>query len=376
MITLKTEDRIWVDNVWEKLDKKLSKSAVSAREKIPYMSVDGVYNDIGKEAPHGWTNGFWPGLMWLMYVGTKNEEYRKTAEVAEKTMDAALYKPSLLHHDVGFMWQISSGVNYRLFGTEESKERTLLAANVLAGRYNSRGRYIRAWQEEDAKGKVIIDCMMNIPLLYWASRETKDERYSYIAESQADHTIETHIRADGSVRHIVDLDPSTGEIKEVLGGQGYSPESAWARGQGWAIYGYALSYIHTKKQLYLDTAKKVANFFIANVSDSGYIPRVDLKAPGNEHDTTAGAIAACGLIEIAKCVDENERDMYLNAAIKILRATEEKYCTWEENVESVLSGGVERYHPDEGRIGHNIIYGDYYFAESIYKLKGFEMLFW
>ena len=84
------QDKAFADGVWEKLDKKLSKSAVSAREKIPYMSVDGVYNDIGKEAPHGWTNGFWPGLMWLMYVGTKNEEYRKTAEVAEKTMDAAV----------------------------------------------------------------------------------------------------------------------------------------------------------------------------------------------------------------------------------------------------------------------------------------------
>ena len=110
--------------------------------------------------------------------------------------------------------------------------------------------------------------------------------------------------------------------------------------------------------------------------DSGFIPRVDLKAPGKEHDTSAGAVAACGLIEIANCVDENERDMYLNAAIKLLRAMEEKYCIWDEKEESVLTGCVERYFPDEGRKGHNIVYGDYYFVEAIYKLKGFEPLFW
>lgn len=376
MLILNKDDKKWADEIWEKLDKKFSKSAVSAGEKIPYTTVDGVYNDLAEEAINGWTNGFWPGLMWLMYVGTKNEVYRKTAENAEKRLDCALYTPSMLHHDVGFMWHISSGINYRLFGTQESKERTLTAANVLAGRYNCRGKYIRAWEEEDARGKVIIDCMMNIPLLYWASKETKDLRYYYIAENQADHTIETHIRADGSVRHIVDLDAETGEIKEVLAGQGFSPDSAWSRGQGWAIYGYALSYIHTGKQIYLDTAKKVANFFIANIVDSGFIPRVDLKAPGKEHDTSAGAVAACGLIEIANCVDENERDMYLNAAIKLLRAMEEKYCIWDEKEESVLTGCVERYFPDEGRKGHNIVYGDYYFVEAIYKLKGFEPLFW
>lgn len=375
MIKLNIDDKKWVDDIWEKLDEKLFLSAKSCYDKIPYSTKDGKRDSAGNEIIQRWTNGFWPGLMWLMYVGTKKEEYKKTAENAEKMLDEALLQPTKLSHDVGFMWHISSGINYRLFGGEKSLSRTLIAANTLAGRYNSKGNFIRAWNGEGREGQAIIDCMMNLPLLYLASKITKDKRYYYIAEEHADKTIKTHIRDDGSVRHIVDIDPENGEIRDVLGGQGYSPDSAWSRGQSWAIYGYALSYIHTGKEEYLEIAKKVAHYFIANILDS-FIPRVDFRAPAKEHDTTAGAIAACGLIEISKCVGEFEKEIYLNTAIKILKALDEKYCDWSKEEESILSHGVERYFPDERRQGLPIIYGDYYFTEAIYKLKGFEPLFW
>lgn len=226
----------WIDETWEKIDKKLSKVAVKSQNKIPYTTCQGEHNDMqverNSEGITWWTNGFWPGMMWLMYQGTQNETYKQTAEHAEVLLDKALEKYDGLHHDVGFMWHISSGVNYRLTGNEHSKVRALYAANLLAGRYNLNGKFIRAWNGE-CTGWAIIDCMMNIPLLYWASRETNDPRFRYIAESHADTTMASHVRADGSVKHIVVHDHINGGVLEEKGGQGYEEGSSWSRGQAW-----------------------------------------------------------------------------------------------------------------------------------------------
>lgn len=376
MYNISEADKKWVDEIWAKIDSKLRTVAPLNKDKIPYTTVDGVYNDMAKEDITWWTNGFWPGMMWLMYVGTKNEMYKEVAENAEKMLDAAFEEYDHLHHDVGFMWHISSGVNYRLFGGKKSRVRTSIAADMLASRYNSSGKYIRAWNE-DKVGWVIIDCMMNIPLLYWASEEYKDPRFKYIAMNHADTVMKTHIRPDGSVNHIVDLDPVTGEPKEAFGGQGYELGSSWSRGQAWAIYGYVISYIHTGKQEYLDTAKRVAHYFIANVCDD-WLPKADFRCPDEPviYDSTAGACTACGLLEIAKVVPEHEKKLYLNAAMNLLKAMEKNFCNWTEEEQSILQMGTEAYFCRPQGKHAAIIYGDYYFIEAIYKLKGFDMLFW
>ena len=147
------------------------------------------------------------------------------------------------------MWHISSGLNYRLTGNKKSRIRTLLAANLLMGRYNVSGNYIRAWNEKeegDTTGWAIIDCMMNLALLYWASEETEDARYRFVAMRHADKTLEHHLRPDGSCKHIVEYNPQTGELVNEFGGQGYSVGSSWSRGQGWGLYGFTISYEHTK----------------------------------------------------------------------------------------------------------------------------------
>lgn len=376
MYNISEADKKWVDEIWAKIDSKLRTVAPLNKDKIPYTAVDGVYNDMAKEDITWWTNGFWPGMMWLMYVGTKNEMYKEVAENAEKMLDAAFEEYDHLHHDVGFMWHISSGVNYRLFGGKKSRVRTSIAADMLASRYNSSGKYIRAWNE-DKVGWVIIDCMMNIPLLYWASEEYKDPRFKYIAMNHADTVMKTHIRPDGSVNHIVDLDPVTGEPKEAFGGQGYELGSSWSRGQAWAIYGYVISYIHTGKQEYLDTAKRVAHYFIANVCDD-WLPKADFRCPDEPviYDSTAGACTACGLLEIARLVPEHEKKLYLNAAMNLLKAMEKNFCNWTEEEQSILQMGTEAYFCRPQGKHAAIIYGDYYFIEAIYKLKGFDMLFW
>lgn len=377
------KDRQFIESVWEKLDKKLSVVALRSRDKIPYTTVDGTHDNRAENYICAWTNGFWPGLMWLMYYGTKNEVYKETAQRSEELLDEALREYDGLHHDVGFMYHISAGADYAITGNKNSRIRALYAANILAGRYNLQGQFIRAWNdweeepEVNNKGTAIIDCMMNIPLLYWASRETKDPRFKFIAMNHADTTMKNHIRPDGSSKHIVHYDPESGEYIDNIAGQGYSTESAWSRGQAWAIYGFALSFIHTGKQEYLDTAKRVAHYFIANVCDE-YVSRVDFRSPEEPcmYDTTAGACAACGLLEIARNVPEYEGKMYYNAAIKILKAMDEKFCDYTLDEDSVVQYGTERYVADGKKGVHiPIIYGDYYFAEAIYKLKGFDLLF-
>ena len=370
-------NKSFIDQTWEKLDGKLKQVAVRSRDKIPYTTVNGVHDDRQGKSISWWTNGFWGGLMWLMYLGSKNEEYRITAENAERLMDAAFANVAVLHHDVGFMWHIMSGANYRLTGNAEARNRNLLAAMTLASRYNISGKYIRSWNG-DMAGWTIIDCMMNIPLLYWASRELGDPRFEKIAVAHADMAMRDHVRPDGSVAHIVSHDVENGDVIETLAGQGYAVGSSWSRGVAWALYGFVLSYIHTKKVEYLDTAKRVAHYFITNLVADDWLPIGDFRAPEEpkRYDSTAGAVAACGLIEIAKCVPEGEQKIYLDSAIKLLRAMEERFCNWQDDEDSVLQMGTERYNSD-GKGDHiPIIYGDYFFVEAILKLRGEEFLAW
>ena len=365
----------WANEIWQKIENKLEYSSkITGDSVFAYTTQNGKYID--KEYIYYWTNGFWPGIMWLMYYGTEKEHYRKIAESLEKKLDEALYGFVGLHHDVGFMWLPVSVANYRLTGNEDSKRRGLIAAAYLASRYNPTGKFLRAWNGSKEQGWAIIDCMMNIPLLYWASEVTNDPRYKFVAMNHADTALNTFIRADGSVNHINSYDPETGEFIESFGGQGYEKGSSWSRGQSWAIYGFVLSYIHTRKQEYLDAAKKVAHYFIAALSAADdYVPNCDFRSPKEPvyKDATAGTIAACGLIEISKNVGEHEKDLYLNSAVKILKAIDTTCCDWTENEAAIIQKGTEAY----GR-GANmpIIYGDYYFIEAILKLKNKDMLFW
>ena len=192
-----------------------------------------------------------------------------------------------------------------------------------------------------------------------------------------------HVRPDGSVNHIVVHDPDQPDtVLGTMGGQGYGVGSTWSRGAAWALYGFILSYIHTKEERYLDTAKKVAHYFITNVMNTEWLPLCDFRSPVEPklYDSTAGAIAACGLIEIAKNVPEFEKDIYLNAAIKMLKAMEKAWCNWSEDEDAVLMMGTERWLPDanDGERGQHIpiIYGDFFFAEAILKLTGSDFLPW
>lgn len=318
--------------------------------------------------------------MWQMYVGTQKECYKLTAEESEKMMDKAFNRMDAWHHDVGFMWHLTSGVNYQLTGNVDSKNRNMIAAMSLMSRYNVDGNFIRCWngkwKGEDVSGWSIIDCMMNIPILYWASKEIGDSRFTKIAMRHADMSMRDHVREDGSVNHIVVHD--TEKANTMLGvrkGQGYAENSCWARGASWALYGFAVSYIHTGEQRYLDTSEKVADYFIKETEKTDWLPRLDFRQPETPlyYDSTSGAIAACGLIELAKIVDGEKQEKYLSAALNILQAMEKSWCDWSDKEDSILQMGSLMYEREHHM---PIIYGDYFFAEAILKLKGTKFLAW
>ena len=372
-------DKVWLDDMAARLDDKMTYAVGKAREVdyIPYTTEGGQWkkNFIG-----WWTNGFWPATMWQMYRATGKPLYREEALRAEGMLDEALRNFKNLDHDVGFMWLIHSGVRYQLEKNQDSFDRTLFAANTLAGRFNPTG-FIRAWNNSDwnsgkTEGWAIIDCMMNLPILYWAARETGDPRYRLIAMIHADTAMRAFVRPDGSCNHIVCFDPMTGEVLDNPGGQGYASGSSWSRGQSWALYGFVLSYLHTGKQAYLDTAKRVANYFISQITDD-YIPRCDFRQPAEPaiKDNVAGNVAACGLLELCQAVPETEAKFYYDAAVRILMAQEKDSADWSHDDPAIFRKCTAAYHDIPSR-HMTMNYGDYYFVEAIGKLRGEKLLFW
>ena len=370
-------DRVWSEKTYGKIQEKITAECGRISDRIPYIAEDGIYKeDKAQTDITWWTNGFWPGILWQMYHANGDGQFLKAARGVEDKLDKALEVYTGLHHDVGFMWLHSAVADYRLTGNERSKARGLHAAHLLAGRYNPRGKFLRSWNRDRA-GWVIVDSMMNVPLLYWAGETIGDPHFSYMAMDHVDTVMKHTVREDGSCSHIIVLDPSTGELLETPAGQGYGPGSSWSRGQAWAIYGFALSFKHTGKKEYLDTAKKVAHYFLAQVSRTKEAALVDFRAPKEPvyWDSTAGVCAACGLLEIASQVPELETDFYLDGDIRILKAADERFCSWDPDKDSILQMGSGSYATEHDR-HMPIIYGDYFFIEAVLRLLDKDFLIW
>lgn len=377
----------WAEGVAVKIREKMEWVSEKNRDKIPYTTNEaGDYDDrsdTGKkwsldDGLNWWTNGFWGGIMWLLYQDTKDERYAEIARISEYRMEKCFDDFYGLHHDVGFMFQLSAVADYRLTGNERSRKTGMHAASLLAGRFNPAGNFIRAWNGlpgDDVTGWAIIDCMMNISMLYWAWEETRDPRFRHIAVAHADTVMKNFIRPDSSVNHIVEFNPETGEMVRSLGGQGYGEGSSWTRGQGWAVYGFMISYLHTGKQEYLDTAKKVAHYCMANIPEDGIIP-VDFRQPKEPayEDSCGACVIAGGLLEIAKHVPEQEKDLYVRSAVKILKAIDETRADWGRDCDAIVQNCTGAYHSPDHHF--TMSYSDYFFIEAIYKLKGTGILLW
>ncbi len=362
---------------WETVAEKiLEKERCAVRRnlgKIPYTAEKGVFDDKTSDISW-WTNGFWAGLNWQLYGAFGGETFRSAAEAVEQELDRSLMDAQGMDHDSGFKWLLTAGANFALTDSGASKNRLLLAANDLAGRFNPAGNFIRAWNDKgdgETAGWAIIDCMMNLPLLYRASELTNDPRYRLIAMRHADTARAAFLRADGSVCHIVCFDPVTGARLNSLGGQGYGHGSAWTRGQAWAVYGFTLSYLHTKKEDYLAAAEKAATYFISHIPESGLIPADFCQPPSPAYeDSSAAAIASCGFLELSRATGN---EVYRAAAKRLLFALTEKRCNFGGDSDPLLENCSVAY---RGPNGIPLIYADYFYTEAILKLIGKETFLW
>lgn len=383
----RNETELWADEVINRIRNKMARVSEKNRDKIPYTTDEnGNYDDRSDrnrswridDGLNWWTNGFWGGILWLLYQDTGEDRYARIARISEERMDHCFSDFYGLHHDVGFMYVPTAVADYRLTGNEASRKRAMHAANLLAGRFNPAGRFIRAWNDlenGDTRGWAIIDCMFNLSLLYWAAEESGDPRFRHIAMMHADTVMKYFVRPDGSVNHIVEFDPETGEMVRSLGGQGYGEGSSWTRGQGWALYGFMISYIHTGKQEYLDTAKKVAHYCMACIPESGLIP-VDFRQPEQPayEDSCGACVIAGGLLELAGRLPAPEQAVYRNAALRILRAIDGQRADWSDGCDAIVQNCSAAYHAD--RHHFTMTYADYFFIEAVYKLRNIGRLLW
>lgn len=352
---------------------KLSKTALKVGDNIPYLSKSGTYDDYSHR-PSWWTNGFYPGILWHLYQITKDTVYADLASRVEKKLDVVLDEFVNVDHDAGFMWGLASVPNYWFMKNERSRIQGLKAASFLASRFHPKAGYIRAWNGDWAKGHSIIDSLMNLSILYWASKEVKDSCFYEIATKQADTALREFIREDGSVYHILVFDDETGTRSGVRTGQGYSETSSWGRGTSWALYGMVISYRETGDERYLQGALKVASFIQKHMCDD-MVPYADYLAPEEERrkkDSSAGAITACGFLLLGKLTGNEDFTNYGRNMVQGLYNT----CFAPDDNEAVLLHGNVAYHAEDmDETDISIIYGDYFFLEALCIIHDYKGLF-
>ena len=317
-----------------------------------------------------WTSGFFPGMLWMMYEYSGEPFWRKAAR--HYTLNVEQEKFNGRTHDMGFKLYCSFGNAYRLTGDPYYREVLLQGAATLTTRFHPEVGCIRSWDHNSDKWDypVIIDNMMNLELLFWATRETGDSSYHHIAVQHAETTLENHFRDDHSSYHVISYDTLTGAVVKRNTHQGHSHESAWARGQAWGLYGYTMSYRETGNERFLEQAKAIAGFLLNHprLPVDG-VPYWDFDAPGipdTYRDVSAGAVMASALYELALFCPEKKL-AYEAGADRILESLATGYkLDTEEALPFLLDHSVGHL-PDDSEIDVPIIYADYYFLEALMR---------
>lgn len=323
---------------------------------------------------YDWTSGFWPGILWYMYEYNGDENIKDAAE----RFTAALYPVAdrkADNHDLGFMMYCSLGNAYRLTGNAEYKNILLRTADSLATLYDPRVGTIHSWpgmrKKMDWPHNTIIDNMLNLELLFWAANNGGDKSLYDIANRHAEVTMKNQFRDDYSTCHVVVYDTITGNRIKQVTHQGYVDSSMWARGQGWAIYGFTMCYRETKNPAFLETARKAADIYLKNLPEDR-IPYWDFNAPGipNEpRDASAAALVASGLLEMSQYIqNKEEAAVYKSAAVKMLQSlSSSDYQSREKNHAFLLHSTGHK--PNNSEVDASIIYADYYYIEALIRLK-------
>lgn len=321
-----------------------------------------------------WTSGFFPGVLWYLYEATGDTLLKEYACDYTSRVEKEKYNKG--NHDVGFMLYCSFGNGYRLTGNEKYKQVLLKGAESLSTRYKDHIGVIRSWDFNRAVWQypVIIDNMMNLELLEWASKNSDNSRFAAIARSHADVTLKNHFRADYSCWHVVSYDTITGQPEKKHTRQGYSHESSWSRGEAWALYGYVMMYRETQQKHYLVHAKKVANYILTHprMPEDG-IPYWDYDAPDipdTYRDASAGAIMASAFIELSTMIQgELSRKCLMMAETQLKTLTSPEYLA-----EPGTNGNFILKHSVGSLMEHSevdvpLTYADYYNVEALLRYQ-------
>ena len=343
--------------------------------RIPHsVKPDGSLND---RETSWWTSGFFPGNLWYMYEYTKNPKWKALAEKWTEPLTPEQYNTQT--HDLGFMLYCSFGNGYRLTGDSRYKAILVQGARSLATRFDPKVGLIKSW---DKFGQydypVIIDNMMNLELLCWASRETGDPTYKNIAVAHADNTLKHHFRPDNSSYHVVCY-RENGEPAAKITHQGAADQSAWSRGQAWGLYGYTVMYRETRAKRYLEQAQKIADFFVNHPNlPADKIPYWDFDRPGEERDASAGATAASALLELSQYSADNGKK-YASVAGQMLQSLASPAYQAEVGTNNgFILMHITGHKPGKSEIDVPLVYADYYFLEALMryeKLKKGKALF-
>lgn len=329
--------------------------------------------------PEEWTSGFFPGSMWYLYELTGDDKWKELG--IRYTMAIDTVKNLTWHHDVGFMIGSSFGNAYRVTGNEEFKKVIIQAARSLSTRFRPVAGIIQSWNVDKGwqsqrgwECPVIIDNMMNLELLFNATRYSGDSTFYKIAVTHADNTLKNHFRPDFSTWHVIDYSLSDGSVRHKNTAQGFSDESTWARGQAWAVYGYTVCYRFTKNPVYLEQAEKAFHFISSNPTlPLDGIPYWDFNAPGipnEKRDASSAAVLASALYELSTY---SAREDYKSWADKIIEnlSTQNYRAKPGENGYFILKHSVGSI-PHNSEVDVPLNYADYYFLEALIRKKNLE----
>lgn len=323
-----------------------------------------------------WTTSFWTGMLWLAYELTEDDKYRLVAEGhIPSFIDRIEQKLDVDTHDLGFLYTLACVASWRLTGNEQAKAAAILAAKQLMTRCLEKAGIIQAWgnlNDPAQRGRAIVDSLLNLPLLYWASKVTGDPQFAATAHRHAAQVRDYMIRPDHTTYHTFYWDPESGEPLYGNTAQGFSDDSCWARGQAWSIYGFLLNYRYTGDATFLETARHTADYFLANLPKDhvAYWDLIFKEGSNEQRDSSAAAIAVCGLQEMAQWLpDGPERQRYQTAAENILASLAQNYtpCNRSES-NALLLHGV--YDKNTGRgVDEGTLWGDYFYLEALMRAR-------
>jgi unsaturated chondroitin disaccharide hydrolase len=319
-----------------------------------------------------WVGGFYPGGLLYLYEASKDSFLYQEALRKLKVLEKEQFNKTT--HDLGFMMYCSFGNARRLAPRPEYDSIIINSARSLSSRFNPTMGCIRSWDSDAGRFMVIIDNMMNLELLFAATRLTGDSSFYKTAVTHANTTLKHHFRPDHSSYHLIIYNPKDGSILKKQTVQGAADESPWARGQAWGLYGYTLTYRETRDPLYLQQANRIARFLLNHPNlPKDKIPYWDFQAPGipnTPRDVSAGAIICSALLELSEYTKGKTSRLYFKAAEAMLRSlTSSAYrAATGENSGFILKHGVGNY-PRKADIDVPLIYGDYYFIEALLRYK-------